>query len=399
MSNKTLIDRGKACLMNTYGHFPIALIKGKGVIVADADGKEYLDFLAGIAVNALGHAHPLLCQALAEQVATLSHCSNLYWIEPQIELAEMLVSLSVADKVFFCNSGAEANEGAIKLARKYAKMRGYQERYEILSMENSFHGRTLATLTATGQEKFHQDYLPLPTGFAYTAFNDVEMLQRNVTAKTCAIILEIVQGEGGVNPISQEFATAVAKICKSNDILLIVDEVQTGAGRTGKMFAYEHFGLEPDIITLAKGLAGGFPIGTFMAKEQVAAAFSPGDHGSTFGGNPLATASGKAVLTTISKPDFQRAVEEKSAYLAAELKSLQHRVPQIKEIRGLGFLLGIEISGAVGEVVKDCLANGLLIGSAGPNTLRLAPPLIVTKAEIDQAIEILEAVLKGGVEK
>ncbi|MEI7884465.1 MAG: acetylornithine transaminase [Clostridia bacterium] len=394
MGNETLMNRGKACLMNTYGRFPIALINGKGVIVEDADGNEYLDFLAGIAVNALGHAHPALCQVASEQMEKLIHCSNLYWIEPQIELAEMLISLSVADKVFFCNSGAEANEGAIKLARKYAKMQGYEERYEILSMENSFHGRTLATLTATGQEKFHQDFLPLPEGFNYSNFNDIAMLQEKVTEKTCAIIIEIIQGEGGVNPISQEFATAVAEICSEKDILLIVDEVQTGVGRTGKVFAYEHFGIAPDIITLAKGLAGGVPIGAFMAKEQVAAAFIPGDHGSTFGGNPLATACGKAVLATITAPDFQSTVKETAAYLRAQLLNLQARETRIKEIRGLGFLLGIEISGDVSQVVRGCLEKGLIIGSAGAKTLRLAPPLIVTKAEVDQAVSIIAAVLK-----
>ncbi|MDD4572154.1 MAG: aspartate aminotransferase family protein, partial [Clostridia bacterium] len=282
MSNASIMADGQKYVMNTYGRLPIAMVKGKGCHVWDADGKEYLDFVAGVAVNALGHCHPKVVEAIAVQAETLIHCSNLYWIEPQVKLAKLLVENSVYDKVFFANSGAEANEGAIKLARKYAKNSAHPERYEIITMLKSFHGRTLATLTATGQEKVQKGYDPLPPGFKYVPFNDIEALKAAITPYTCAVMLEPVQGEGGVIAADDTYLKQVRALCDEKDMLVIFDEVQVGMGRTGKLFAYQHSGVEADIVTLAKALGGGTPIGAFMAKDAVADSFHPGDHASTF---------------------------------------------------------------------------------------------------------------------
>lgn len=394
MSNANLVERGKKVLMNTYARAEFALVKGDGCTVYDKDGNSYLDFLAGIAVSSLGHNHPKITKAIESQAHQLLHCSNLYWIEPQIETAEILCEKSFADKVFFCNSGAEANEGAIKLARKYAQTKGYSERYEIITMNKSFHGRTLATLTATGQEKFHKDFKPLMPGFVYSDYNDIEMLKSKISEKTCAIMIEIIQGEGGVNMIDKAFVEELDAICKEKDILLVIDEVQTGIGRTGKLFAYQHFNINPDIITLAKGLGGGVPIGAFLAKDSVALALSPGDHGSTFGGNPLATASAKAVLGVVGDNNFLSKVNQKSDLLVNGLKKLAEKNENIVAVRGKGLLIGLELNAPVAGAVKKCLENGLIVGTAGPNVIRLAPPLVVSEADINKAIEILSEAIK-----
>ncbi|MGB9858965.1 MAG: aspartate aminotransferase family protein, partial [Moorellaceae bacterium] len=278
MTNAEIIALGEQYVMRTYGRYPIALVRGAGARVWDADGREYLDFVEGLAVNSLGHCHPRVVEAIREQAGKLLHVSNLYWIEPQVELAQMLVENSDLDKVFFCNSGAEANEAAIKLARKYAKLHKGEECYEIISMRRSFHGRTLAALAATGQEKFHRGFEPLPVGFRYVPFNDLEALREAINSRTCAVMLEPVQGEGGVYPADPDYLKAVRELCDKEGILLIFDEVQCGLGRTGYLFAYQYYGVEPDLMTLAKALAGGVPIGAMLAKEEVAAAFAPGDH-------------------------------------------------------------------------------------------------------------------------
>ncbi|HHW06171.1 MAG TPA: acetylornithine transaminase [Clostridia bacterium] len=393
MNNESIIAAGKQYVMNTYGRLPLALVKGEGARVWDADGKVYLDFVSGLAVNSLGHGHPALVQAIQEQAAQLIHVSNLYWIKPQVELAKLLVENSCFDKVFFCNSGAEANEGAIKLARKYAKKHLGEDKFEIITMKKSFHGRTLATLTATGQEKFHQGYSPLPPGFKYVPFNDLQALAEAISPNTCAVMLEPIQGEGGVYPAEQEYLQAVRRWCDEKGLLLIFDEVQTGVGRSGELFAYQTYGVEPDIMTLAKGLAGGVPIGALLAKEQVAAAFQPGDHASTFGGNPLATASGVAVLKTILADGFLPGVKEMSSYFFSKLNELQTKYPVVKEVRGKGLLIGVELHIPAAGVVSACREKGLLVNGVGEKTLRFLPPLIITKADVDEAVAILDEAL------
>mgnify|MGYP000904265858 CR=1 FL=1 len=393
MKNQEITADGQKYVMNTYGRLPLAIVKGKGAYVWDADGKEYLDFVSGIAVNNVGHCHPKVVEAVANQAETLFHCSNLYWIEPQVKLAKILVENSVFDKVFFCNSGAEANESAIKLARKYAKKQWGEDKYEIITMKQSFHGRTLATLTATGQEKFHKGFAPLPPGFTYAPFNDLEALKRAVGSHTCAVMLEPVQGEGGVLPGEDAFIKGVRKLCDENNLLFIVDEVQCGLGRTGKLFAYQHYEVEPDIMTLAKALGGGAPIGAMLAKDHVAEGFQPGDHASTFGGNPLVTAAGVAALTVILEEDLVHNAATMGEYLSCKLEGLKHKFDFIKEIRGKGLLLGMECEKEVAGIVSACLEKGLLLISAGPKVLRFLPPLNITFQQVDQAVEILEEVL------
>ncbi|MCI8335577.1 MAG: acetylornithine transaminase [Peptococcaceae bacterium] len=391
MNNETLIAEGKKYLMNTYGRLPMVVTKGKGSVIWDADGKEYLDFVSGIAVNGLGHCHPAVVEAIQKQSEALIHCSNLYWIEPQIQLAKLLVEHSSLDKVFFCNSGAEANEGAIKLARKYAAEQGHPERTDIITMEHSFHGRTLATLKATGQEKFHKDFHPLPEGFSYVPFNDFAALKEAVTAKTCAIMLETVQGEGGVIAADPAYLQEVRALCDDCDILLILDEVQCGMGRTGSLFAYEQYGIEPDIMTLAKSLGGGAPIGAFLAKEQVAAAFHPGDHGSTFGGNPLVTAAGVAVMETMLEPGFLDHVQEVSSYLWIKLEALKEKYDDILEVRGKGLLAGLALAHNGSGIVGFAKDHGVLVNCTAGTVIRLLPPLTVTKEEIDKVVTVLDA--------
>lgn len=393
MSNQSIVELGQKYVMNTYGRLPMALVKGEGARVWDADGKEYLDFVGGLAVNSLGHCHPKVTAAIREQAGKLVHCSNLYWIEPQVKLAQLLVEHSCMDKVFFANSGAEANEGAIKLARKYAKLHYGEKKYEIITMHQSFHGRTLATLTATAQEKFHKGYAPLPEGFKYVPFNDFKALAEAVSDKTCAIMLEPIQGEGGVNEADPGYLDNVKELCQEKGLLLIFDEVQCGIGRTGKLFAYEHFGVEPDIMTLAKALGGGVAIGALLAKEEVAGAFQPGDHASTFGGNPLATTAGVAALDTILKDGVLAKAEEAGAYLKEKLLALKEQYGFIKEVRGKGLILGMELTIPGAGIVSKCLEAGLLINCTNNTVLRFLPPLIITKAEIDEAVGILTQAL------
>lgn len=392
MDSQTLMMLSEKYVANTYARYPIVLVRGKGTRVWDVDGKEYLDFVAGLAVCNLGHCHPRVVKALQNQAEKLIHVSNFYYIEPQIHLASLLCKHSFADKVFFCNSGAEANEGAMKLARKYAKEKMGGDRYEIITMEGSFHGRTLATLTATAQEKFHKGYSPLMPGFKYVPFNDPEAVRKAVDSKTCAVMLEPVQGEGGVNCPSEGYLKGLREICDEKGILLIFDEVQVGMGRTGKLFAYEHEGIEPDLLTLAKSLAGGVPIGALLIKKGIAESFGPGDHASTFGGNPLATAAGVAALSAILEEGMLENCEKVGSYFLSCLEEMKKKFAFIKEVRGKGLILGIELKMEGGSIVKEMLQRGILINCTMGNVLRFLPPLIVTKEEVDRVVETLEEV-------
>lgn len=382
--------------MNTFGpRNPVLFVRGQGSTLYDETGKAYVDFLGGIAVNALGYGHPALTQAVCEQAQRLMHVSNLFYNEPQALLAEQLISHTALDKIFFCNSGAEANEAAIKLARKYFFEKG-EERYEILSAKNSFHGRTLATVAATGQEKYQKPYRPLPTGFVNIPYNDLATAQAAVGPHTCAVLLETIQGEGGVIEADLEYLEGIAQLCREHGLLLIFDEVQTGMGRTGKLFSYEHFGVTPDILTSAKALGGGVPIGAVLAKDEVAAAFHPGDHGTTFGGNPLACAAGLAVMHTLYEGGLLDQCAATGEVFKAKLKQLAAKMPDcITDVRGKGLLLGCELAAHIPgpAVTAQLLKMGFVVNCAGHNTLRLAPPMIITQGEIDALLEALAAVL------
>lgn len=393
MSNNTIITMGEKYLMPLFSRFPIALLKGEGCYVWDADDNKYLDFLGGLAVNALGHAHKEVAQALSEQAHKIIHCSNLYWIEPQVELAKLLVEHSACDKVFFANSGAEANEAAIKLARKYGKVK-LGGKSTIITALNSFHGRTMATLTATGQEKIQKGFEPLLPGFKYVPYNDIAVLEDAIDETVCAIMLEPIQGEGGVRVPEEEYLTKVRALCDKHGILLILDEIQTGLGRTGKLFAYEHFGIEPDILTLAKALGSGTAIGAILAKENVAQAFEVGDHGSTFGGNPLACAAGVKTLEIMLRDNLAAKALDMGLYLRERLAGLKEKFNFIIDVRGYGLLTGAELSIPGAKIVTAAMKKGLLINCASGNVLRFLPPLIVNKDNIDTAIEILTEVLK-----
>ncbi|NOZ25234.1 MAG: acetylornithine transaminase [Nitrospirae bacterium] len=395
MDIKRLLEESSRYLMNTYNRYPLILRKGRGTKVYSIDGKEYLDFVGGIAVNILGHCHPKVVVAIQKQAQRLLHVSNLYQIEPQIKLAKLLVENSFADKVFFCNSGAEANEGAIKLARKYAKERHGEEKFEIITALNSFHGRTLATLTATGQEKFHKGFEPLVPGFRHVPFNDIEALRAAVNDRTCAVMLEPIQGEGGVVVPSHEYMKGVRELCDERGILLILDEVQTGVGRTGRLFAYEHFGIEPDIMTLAKGLGGGVPIGALLAREDVAGAFVPGSHASTFGGNPLTTQAAIATVETVLEDGILlEECRRLGRYFMRRLAGLKDSFSSIiVDIRGMGLMIGMQLTRDCAPIVKACMEKGVLVNCTANNTLRFTPPLIVTEKEIDTVTDIVEDIL------
>jgi predicted acetylornithine/succinylornithine family transaminase len=395
MDSQTLMMLSEKHVANTYARYPILLVRGKGTRVWDLEGNEYLDFVSGLAVCNLGHCHPKVVRALQDQAEKLIHVSNFYYIEPQIQLASLLCQHSFADKVFFCNSGAEANEGAMKLARKYAKEKGSKDQYEIITMEGSFHGRTLATLTATGQEKFHKGYEPLMPGFKYVPFNDIRAVKNAIDPKTCAVLVEPIQGEGGVNCPSEGYLKALREVCDEKGLLLIFDEVQVGMGRTGKFFAYEHEGVEPDMLTLAKSLAGGVPIGALLIKKGVADSFMPGDHASTFGGNPLATAAGVAALTTIFEERMLENCQRMGEYFLSQLEEIKKKFPLVKEVRGKGLILGAELKIEGSAIVKEMLNKKILINCTMGNVLRFLPPLIVTKEEIDQVIFCLEEVFRG----
>lgn len=384
-------DGAAKYLMPTYARQPISIVRGRGSKIYDMEGREYIDFVGGIAVNILGYGHPDLVQAIQRQAAQLIHVSNLYYTEPQVTLAQTLVDHSFADRVFFCNSGAEANEAAIKLARRYGHEKYGASRFEIITMKNSFHGRTLATITATGQEKVQKGFEPLMPGFAYAPFNDFGAIERMVSEKTAGIMLEPIQGEGGVHVADRDYLKNLRDLCAQQDILLMFDEVQTGMGRTGTLFAYEQLGVEPDIMTLAKGLGGGVPIGACLARNSVAAVFTPGTHASTFGGNPLACAAALAVCRVLLEGRVLDHAKRMGEYLAKGLADCKERHRLVREVRGLGLLQGLELDIDAKAVVTDCLARGVLVNATSERVLRFVPPLVITPREIDTLMETLTA--------
>ncbi|HPC85129.1 MAG TPA: acetylornithine transaminase [Smithellaceae bacterium] len=395
MNEKKIVALADRHIMNTYRRVPVALVKGEGAKLWDAGGKEYLDFVAGIAVCNLGHSHPKVVKAIKKQARELMHVSNLYYTKPQAEVAALLTKHSFADKVFFCNSGAEANEAAIKLARKYAHENLGADQFELITMKDSFHGRTMATITATGQEKFQFGFTPLLEGFQYVPFNNPDALEAAISPRTCGIMLEPVQGEGGVIIPDDGYLAKVRDICNRHKILMIVDEVQTGIGRTGKLFAYEYSGVKPDIMTLAKALGNGFPVGAMLATDEVARAFSPGNHASTFGGNLLAMAAAKATLQTLIKDGVLEHCQKMGSYFLAKLQALKARHSLISDVRGRGLMLACSLTIEGAGIVRACQEKGLLINCTGGNTLRFVPPLIVEEKDIDAAISILDDVMEG----
>ena len=393
MTDEQIYQQDKKDYLPVFARYQIVLDHGDGAYVYDTKGNKYIDYLGGIAVNVLGHNHPALVKAIAEQAGRMIHCSNLYYTEVQAQAAARLKQLSGLGKVFFGNSGAEANEGAIKIARKYAHQSD-PEKSQIITAWHSFHGRTLATLTATGQPKYQEGFGPLPGGFDYVDFNDINALEKMMSEKTCAVMLEPIQGEGGVNMPQPGYLAKVRELCDKHKALLIFDEIQTGMGRTGTLFAYEQFGVIPDIVTLAKGLAGGVPIGAFVVRDEVAAAFHAGDHGSTFGGNPLACAAANAVLTTIDRDQLLDNCREVGAYLKEKLEGFQHKYPSlITGVRGLGLILGMELTKPGREIVDECLKHGAIINCTAGNVLRFVPPLLITKQQVDELVVVLDKVL------
>ena len=397
MTEGKIFEQDDKNYLPVFKRYKIVLERGEGAYLYDINGKRYIDFLAGIAVNVLGHNYPPLVKAIAEQAAKVIHVSNLYYTEPQASAAAKLVKLSGLDMAFFANSGAEANEGAIKIARKFAKSLS-KDKTQIITAWNSFHGRTLATLTATGQPHYQEGLEPLPSGFDYVHFNDADELAEKISDKTCAVMLETIQGEGGVYPPKGDYLKRVRELCDKHGALLILDEIQSGMGRSGKFFAYEKYGIKPDIVTLAKGLAGGVPIGAFICTEEVAKAFKPGDHGTTFGGNPLACAAANVVLDTVPNEKFLAHVEEVGAYFKDKHIGLQKKYPtQISEIRGEGLILGAQLdkpkrSGV--EIVNECMKRGAIINCTVGTVLRFIPPLIITREQVDEVINILDSVLE-----
>ena len=390
MTNSEIAALTSKYVMNTYGRVPVAFVRGKGCRVWDADGREYLDFVAGIAVNALGYAHPKLVKAVSEQVAAIAHTSNLYLIEPQARLAQRLCELSFGDKVFFCNSGAEAVEGAIKLARKYGHTKHGEECHEVITAHKSFHGRTLTAITATAQPKYHRHFHPLARGFRYVPFNDLSALEDAVDEDTCAVMLEPIQVEGGAVCVgTDEYLRGVRELCTERGALLIYDEVQTGAGRTGKWFGYEHSGAVPDVMTLAKALGGGVPIGALVASEE-AAVFEPGEHASTFGGNHLACAAALATLDTLEEEKLLDNARERGQQLLDGIAELQKKHPVILEARGKGLLLAMELKTEQARRLQAlCLEKGLVLNALSETALRIVPPLVVSAQECDEALSII----------
>jgi len=388
------IARTDRYIFQTYARYPVTLVRGQGARAWDDQGREYLDFLAGIAVCNLGHCHPRVVRAAQQQLERLIHTSNFFYTEPQAELAQLLVKHSFADRVFFCNSGAEANEAALKLARKYSSESSGNRRFEVITMERSFHGRTIATLTATGQAKFHQGFDPLLAGFKYVPFNDIRALQAAVTPATCAVMLEPIQGEGGVNIPADDYLQQVRALCDRAGLLLIFDEVQVGMGRTGRLFAYEHYGIKPDILTLAKALAGGLPAGAMLATGTIAGSFTAGSHASTFGGNPVVMAAGVAVMKELIEHDVLGNCRRMGDYFHGQLTGLQQMYPDIiAEVRGRGLMVGVELYVSGKEIVQRCLERGLICNCTLERILRFVPPLIVEQQDIDRCVEVLEEVL------
>ncbi len=394
MDTKQLLEWAAKYHTPNYARAPICLVRGDGVRVWDSDGKEYLDFGAGIAVASLGHCHPRVTGAIREAAATLLHVSNLYHTAPQIHLAKLLCDHSFAERVFFCNSGAEANEAALKLVRKYAKERYASDRYEVIATRNAFHGRTFATVTATGQEKYQHGFEPLVPGFKHVPYNDLRAMERAIDNRTAALIVEPIQGEGGVIVPDDDYLPGLRKLCDASGVLLILDEVQTGVGRTGTLWAYEHSGIEPDVMTLAKALANGVPIGAMLTREEVARALGPGTHGSTFGGTPFVTSVALATLQTV----LGEKIPERAARMGRRLMDGLRRLAQgpvgIREVRGRGLLIGVELDRPVSPILDACRNAGLLVLSAGENVLRLVPPLIVEEDHCDRALEIVDTALR-----
>lgn len=396
MNEQEIFDEDKESYVPVFSRYKIVLDHGEGAYAWDINGKKYLDFLGGIAVNVLGHNYKPLVNAISEQAQKLIHVSNLYYTKPQADAAAKLVKLSGLGKAFFANSGAEANEGAIKIARKFAHNIS-PEKSEIITAWDSFHGRTLATLTATGQPHYQEGVGPLPAGFSYVHYNDIAELEKMISDKTAAIMLETIQGEGGVYTPNGEYLKEVRRLCDKHKALLILDEIQAGIGRSGKFFAYEKYGIKPDIVTLAKGLAGGVPIGAFIVTDEVANAFKPGDHGTTFGGNPLACAAANVVLDTVPKADFLKQVETVGSYFKNKLLDLQKKYPElIVDVRGTGLILGAELANSEHgrDIVNDCLEKGAIINCTVGKVLRFIPPLIITTEQVDTVTDILDEVLK-----
>ena len=396
MTLQQVQELDKNYYMNTFGmRTPVCFTEGSGITLTDTEGKKYKDFFAGIAVNCLGYAYPRMVRELQEQIAKLTHVSNVFYTENQARLAELLVKNSCGDKVFFANTGAEANEGAIKLAKKYFVEKNQPEKREFITLRNSFHGRTLATVAATGQEKYQKPYRPLIEKFIHVDANDIDGLHSAMNENTAALMIELIQGEGGVIPLNKEYVDAAAKLCRENNTLLIIDEVQTGIGRTGKMFAYEWYGIEPDIETMAKGLGGGIPIGAFVAKAEVAAAFKPSDHGTTFGGNPLSARAGLVVVDELLNNGVLENAAKVGEYFMAELKKLVGVCTKIKEVRGKGLIIGVALNGDISKEITSALRDkGFIVGTAGSSVLRIVPPLILTKADVDDFTAALKEVCK-----
>ena len=391
-SNQELIKLTNKYVAKNYGRYPIGLVRGKGMVVWDASGKKYIDFVAGLAVDNLGHCPPTVVNAIRKQAGKLLHVSNLYHIEPQSQLAAELTRLTFANKFFFCNSGTEANEAAIKLARRWFYDNGQPKRFEIITMNDSFHGRTMASLSATAQKKIHAGFKPLLPGFKYVPFNDITALKKALTKKTCGVLIEPIQGEGGVNPAQKTYLKTLRRICNEKGILLIFDEIQTGFGRTGPLFAYERYKIKPDIITLAKALGGGIAIGAMGSTNKIIQSFSPGTHGATFGGNPLACAASLASLKTLTAKGFLQIASSQGDYFLKQLNYLKENFSIIREVRGAGLMLAIELNQPGAKIVTDCMKEGLLINCIQQNTIRFLPPLIITRKEIDLLIKTLSKI-------
>ncbi len=386
MTFEQIKEQDNQYIMNTYGRFPVALVKGKGATAYDESGKEYIDFTSGIGVNSLGYCDDAWVKAVSEQAGTLQHISNLYYNPLQTQLAEKLCQITSYSKVFFANSGAEANECAIKLARKYSFEKYGKERTNIITLKNSFHGRTVTTLSATGQDVFHNYFFPFTEGFCFAKANDIESVKSKVDSHTCAVMIELIQGEGGVNPLEKSFVTELAEYCQQNDLLLIVDEVQTGIGRTGTFYCYEQFGIQPDIISSAKGIGGGLPMGVCLCNEKLQNVMTAGTHGTTYGGNPIACAGALEVVSRVSDSEFLKEVNIKGDYIRYKLSKMKG----IAEVRGMGLMIGIVLEkDNAKEVASDCVENGLLVLTA-KTLIRFLPPLTITKEEIDKGLAVFE---------
>ncbi len=390
MSN--VVEDGNKYSMNTYNRGNMVIDEAKGCCLKDIEGKQYLDMMAGISVCNLGHSHPVVVEAIQQQAEKLIHVSNLYWIPQQIELARLLVENSFADKAFFCNSGGEANEAAIKLARKYSYKKYGEKRNEIIAMTSSFHGRTLATLSITSNKKYHEGFGPMPEGFKFANFNDIDSVKAGMTEKTCAIIVEPVQGEGGVNAAEEKFLKQLKAVCTEKDILLIFDEIQCGMARTGKLFAYEHYAIEPDIMSLAKALGNGFPIGAVLARGKVASAFSPGDHGTTFGGNPLACSAALATLKYILRENLWETAAHKGNYFKEQLQKLVEKYSWVKQVKGKGLMIGLELEIEGAPFVQRMAEEGILINCTAGKVLRFLPALIIEEKDIQRTVETLDKI-------